>query len=755
MAGGCLSADAASQTVSAISIQGNTLIPETTILSVLETKVGAVYNKDLLAKDIQHVYDIGLFSTVDVDVQADDAGMRVVFIVKERPIISRIEFEGNKHLKNDRIEDILSFSSTNIAEIGNQKFYPQKIQEDVANIRQLYHEQGYQNASISFSLVPDPDAAAEDKLVLKYAIQEGEKVKVRGVSFEGNTIFTDRELQKQMATRRKGVFSFITGSGKYEETTLKTDLERVKFHYADHGYIDVNVTDYKLDFKENDLFITIFLEEGPMYTMSSVAVKGNEIYSMDEVEKVIAVSPGNPFSRSKIREDILGISKLYAKKGYLTPISENTDGKLLIDPEISIDRQQKQVALVYSIREGSPHFLSRVTIHGNEVTRDKVIRRELSLQEGELMNSALLEDSRRDVFNLGLFDDVTLTLDDGEEPNTVDLDINVSERQTGSFNFGGGWSSVDNFVFSGDLSYANLFGLNHQITFSTSLGSKSQQFNLNYTMPHFLDSPYLVGLDSYKTKREYTSYDSDSIGGGLRFGRELWKNTFGTLKYEYKEVDIKHVEDDASAIIKEAEGLSKTSGVTASLRWSTINNVLLPTKGSRTILSGEFAGGILGAENDFYKFTLNHNTYFQLYRDFALRLKGEISYVKEFGDSEKVPIFERLFAGGADTIRGYEERSVGPKDENDEEIGGNKLGIVTAEVIIPVTKQVRVLGFFDMGDVYRADEDVDLSTLKKGVGVGVRFYSPLGLIRLDWGYKLDREDGDDADEFHFGIGALF
>jgi len=479
------------------------------------------------------------------------------------------------------------------------------------------------------------------------------------------------------------------------------------------------------------------------------------VYSTEALEDVIKVSSGDPFSRSSIRKDILAISELYAQKGYVAPISENTRGKLVIDPRIQIDAEQKRVSLTYTIREGVPHYLSRVTISGNEVTRDKVIRRELDIQEGDLLNSALLEKSQQDIFNLGLFDDVNFQLNDGPEPNTIDLNIEVVERSIGSFNFGGGWSSLDSFVFSGGFAYANLFGLAHKINLSATIGSKSQTFNLNYTMPRFLDSPYLVGIDAYKRDRKYTSYDSSSVGGGVRLGRKIFERVFGTLKYEYRQVDTKHLKESASHIIKEAEGISKTSSGWLRLSRSSINNVLLPTKGFRTRISGEVAGGILQGENDFYKLEFDNNTYIPIYHDFAFRFKTEVGYITHYGRSDKVPIFERYFAGGADTIRGYEERSVGPKDENGEDIGGNLLTVMTGEFIIPVKKSVRLVAFYDMGNVYGADENFDFSDLRKSIGVGVRFFSPLGLLRLDWGYKLDREPGDDPDEFHFGIGALF
>ena len=750
----CLSVSA--QIIQEISVQGNALIPESTIIARIESQVGAMYDRVLIEKDVQHIYDIGFFSDVEIEAREINAGMYLTFIVEERPVISQIEFDGNDKVKDDKIEEVLTLTLSDLSDSFNLKFYPQKIKNDIENIKQLYHEEGYHNAQVSSEVLPDP-AAPDEKVILRYVIDERQKAKVQGVIFEGNTVFSEKELRENMATREQGFLSFLTGAGKYEETTFETDLERLKFFYADNGYIDATVIDYKLDFRDDtsDLFITIKLDEGEIYTIGTVSVSGHEIYSTADIEDMINVSPGDPFSRSNIRKDILAISAIYAQKGYLTPISEKTEGKLLIDPQVEIDRDKKQVNLNYIIREGVPHHLSRITIIGNEKTRDKVIRRELKIQEGQLMDTSRLERSQRDIFNLALFDDVKFNLTDGMGPNMVDLEIEVIERSTGSFNLGGGWSSVDNFVISGGFSYANLFGLAHQITLTANLSTVSQLYNIRYLMPRFLDSYYRVTLDTYKTQREYTTYDSESIGAGAGVGRLISWDVLGSLKYEYRKVDTLNVAEDASSIIREAEGISATSSGILSFNRSTINNVLLPTKGSRTRLSGQLAGGILQGDNDFYRFVLDNNTYFPIYRDLAFRFKTEFGYAEPYGGSDTIPIYERFFAGGADTIRGYEERSVGPQDENGEEIGGNRLGVISGEFIIPVRKEIRLVAFYDMGDVYGAWESFDLSTFRKSVGVGVRLFTPLGLIRLDWGYKLDREPGESPDEFHFGMGALF
>jgi outer membrane protein insertion porin family len=750
-----LPVDAYALDITKISIRGNTVIPENTILSQIDSKVGLPFNPKVVTEDIQSIYNLGFFSSIEVDTKNVDGGIHLTFILEERPFISSIEFQGNKKLKADKLEEVLTLPSSDLSDPFKLKFYPDKIKEDIENLKQLYREKGFYNAQISSDLVPDPSAPGE-KVILQYHIQERQKVNIRKVTFEGNMVFSEEELRKTMITRKKGIFSFITGSGKYEKETFEADLERLRYFYADHGYIDMQVTDYSLDFQDEtgNLYITIVVEEGDIYSIHTVEISGNTVYSTKDIQKETHVSPDEPFSRSKIRKDIMAIADLYAQKGYLTPISEKTEGKLLIDPMIKVDRENRLVDLTYSIREGIPHFVNRILIAGNQKTRDKVIRRELKLQEGKLFNSKEMKQSQQRVVNLGLFEDVEFNLAEGPEPNTVDLDIDITERSSiGAFNFGGGWDSIDKWVVTGGVSASNLFGLNHSLDFSTTLGGKSQTFNISYTMPRFLDSKYLVGLDAYNLKRDYDAYDSQRTGGGIRFGRSLSDTIFGTVKYRFEQVDITDVEEEASTRIKEAEGSSRTSSTTLLLKRSTINNVWLPTKGMITKLSGELAGGALGGDNDFYKTILDHNLYIPLFKDVALRFKGELAYVTEYGSSDDVPIFERFFGGGANTIRGYEERSIGPKDENDEPLGGDKRVVLTSEVIVPVSKQIRVLSFFDMGDVYGSDEDIDISTFRKSIGLGLRFYTPFGLLKFDWGYKLEREEGEDSNEFHFGIGA--
>jgi outer membrane protein insertion porin family len=417
------------------------------------------------------------------------------------------------------------------------------------------------------------------------------------------------------------------------------------------------------------------------------------------------------------------------------------------------------VSITYVIREGVPHTVNRIVITGNKNTRDKVIRREMILHEGNLFNSELLRRSQQKIFNLGLFEDISIEMLEGPEPETVDVVFNVEERYSiGSFNFGGGWDTVDAWTVSGGVSAQNLFGLAHTLDLSTTIGSTSTLFNVDYSMPRVFDSPYTLGFDAYKLEREYSTYSKKSYGGGVRFGRKITQNVMLFVKYRYEHINIFDVDEDASIRFKESEGESDTSSFTTMLRRSTINNVLLPTKGMRTELQAEVAGGYLGADNNFYKISLNNNIYFPLYNDIALRLRGEYGFVKEYGDSEDVPIFERFYGGGATTIRGYKDRSIGPHDENEDAIGGSSRVLLSSEIIIPIQKQIRLLTFFDMGDVYGADEDLDPSSWRKSVGVGLRLNTPFGLMRFDLGYKLDDAEVEDDDkdyEFHFGLGNIF
>lgn len=751
---------ASARDIQQITVQGNIVIPASTILARVESKVGLPYNPAIVTEDIQRIYEIGFFSTVEVDARETADGLELTYVVAERPIISAVEFQGNQRVKAEKFEDFLSLPPAAISNAMNLAFYPQKIDADRAALLEYYHSQGYQNARISSEIVPDPDAPSES-VIVRYTIEEGDKAIVRRVSFEGNTVFTDEELRKVMFTRRRNVWYWFNGSGKYAEELLEADRRNVREFYRDHGYLDAQVVETDLEFREEsrNLFITLTIDEGALYTVNEIAISGNTVLSDEDLHALLQLKSGDPFSPATIRADMFTIADEYSKRGYIQPLSDKTADKFLIEPDVRMNAEARQADLTYVISEGVPHRVNRIVITGNKNTRDKVIRREMSLHEGDVFSGEALRKSRQRVFNLALFDDVSVEMQDGAEPHSVDIVLNVIERYSiGSFNFGGGWDTVDAWTVSGGVSAENLFGLAHALDFSATFGSTSTLFSIDYTMPHVWDSPYTVGLDAYKQERDYSTYSKENSGGGIRFGRSITRNTMMFLKYRYEFINIFDVAEDASSRFKEAEGESSTSSVSLLLRRSTINNVLLPTQGMRTEVQGELAGGALGADNDFYKLTLSNNIYFPLYNDIALRLRGTYGFIEEYGDSDEVPIFERFYGGGATTIRGYKERSIGPKDEDEEPIGGSSRLVLSSEVIFPVQKDLRLLAFFDMGDVYGADESLDLSSLRKSVGAGLRLKTPFGLMRFDMGYKLDDAEVAEDDknyEFHFGIGNIF
>ena len=743
-----------------VAVQGNIVIPASTILAQVESKVGLPYNPDVVTQDLQRIYDIGFFSTVEADALEVSGGVELTYHVEERPFISKIEFLGNKRLKVEKFEEVLSLPSADISSAVNLKFYPQKIYEDRERLLGLYHSQGYQNVQISSEVVPDPEAPLE-KVIVRYQIEENEKAIVRNIMFEGNTAFTATELQKVMSVKKRNAWSWLTGTGKYAEELLEIDRQTLREFYRDHGYLDAQVIDTKVDFQADsrNLFITLTIDEGDLYTLNEVNITGHTVFSDDELQELITITTGDPFSPSTIRGDMYAIADRYGQKGYIQPISANTADKFNIEPAVRMHAEARQADITYVIREGIPHTVNRITITGNKNTRDKVIRREMTITEGDEFSSIALRKSRQRVFNLGLFEDISVDMQEGSQPHSVDLVLDVTERfSIGSLNFGGGWDTVDAWTVTGGLSAQNLFGLAHTLDFSATLGSTSTLFSIDYAMPRLFDSPYTVGFDVYKQERQYSTYDRKSSGGGVRFGRNVTQNTMLFLKYRYEFIHILNVDEDASIRFIESEGESATSSMSAILRRSTINNILLPTKGMRTEVKSEVAGGFLGADNNFYKLTLNNNIYFPLYKEIALRFKGEYGFITEYGDSEDVPIFERFYGGGATTIRGYKERSIGPKDENEEAIGGSSRVIFTSEIIFPIQKEMRFLTFFDMGDIYGADENFDIASLRKSVGVGLRLNTPFGLMRFDVGYKLDDAEiqNDDKNyEFHFGLGNIF
>ena len=538
---------------------------------------------------------------------------------------------------------------------------------------------------------------------------------------------------------------------------FQKDLDRIAAFHYNEGYIQATVGDPTITHEGKDIFITIPIKEGDQYKIGEVDITGDLIVPKETLTGNLNTVEEKVFRSSFLNKDIVSLSEYYTDRGYA-----NVD----ITPLTAINDEQKTVDVRYEIAKGEKIYFEKITITGNSRTRDKVIRRELKVAEGDLYSSSKIKRSREEINNLGYFKKANLTTTKGTIPNKVVLNVEVEEKPTGSLSFGAGFSSVDKLVGMVQLSQDNFLGKGQKLDLRTQLGG-TNRFMFSFTEPWLFDTRWKAGVDLFNMERWYEDFDSESMGGSIRLGHPLGEFTRVDFGYEYEEVDISDVDYDASLEIIEQEGTSTTGAVTAGITRNTLDNRFTPRTGILTHFTTKFAG--LGGDNKFVTFIGSFSKYFPLPRDSAFMFRGTIGYSVGYG-GEDVPIFEKFFLGGLDSLRGFEERSVGPMERRGEyrrfiddrddydAVGGEKELFFNFEYIFPILKETGIRGvvFFDAGNAYRKSESY-FSDIRMSAGFGIRWQSPFGPLRLELGINLDPESkyDEDSSEFHFTMGSMF
>jgi len=721
-----------------IRVKGNRRIETDTILAQIKTAPGDDFSPQALREDLIAIYKTGFFEDVQVDVSDFEGKLLVTFIVKEKPSIKEIEVVGCEEIKEEKVREKISARVNTIVDES-------VLEQDAAAIRKLYEEEGYYLAKVQV----EQERVDENWVVVRYVIDEGPEVRIEEIRFVGNEAFSEDELEDVLETTEYWFFSWLTGSGHLDREELDKDLDRLLAFYYDHGYIDAQVGSPQIELSEDKekLYITIPIVEGKQYKVRSVGVKGNMIFTEDELLELLRLRPGDTFSRQVLRKDIESLTERYAKEGYL--LTE-------VYPTTRKHPEEQTLDVVLNIEEGKMTYVRYINIKGNQSTRDKVIRRELIFDEGDVLTSFKLRRSYNRVNNLGFFEQVKLNTKPTEEENYLDVELEVKERLTGAISLGAGWSSVDKLVGTVSISQGNLFGLGQRLMLSGTFGGTTQNYNLSFTEPWLFDVPLTVGFDVYyKTARSilYRNYDIDRKGGDVFFSYPLAEYTRMYWKYMYELVNVYDVEEDAPLVIKEREGEKATSLVSFALVRDSRDNRLRPTEGSRNRVSVEVAGGPLGGDNYFVRTIGESSWHFPLFWKFVLSLRGVIGYETSYAGRE-VPLEELFRLGGDRSVRGFDSGSIDPRVD-DEVIGGNKELIFNAEIHFPLIDPLAGVIFFDTGGAFAEDESFALEDMREGAGVGIRFFTPVGPIRLDWGYKLDRQPGESTYEWHFAIGTYF
>lgn len=722
--------------VGKINIIGSRRVDADAVTAKIKTKAGDKFDSEQIREDIKAVYDTGFFDDIVVDLADTALGKELTFIVRERPIIKQITITGNKELTEEKLKESITIKT-------NTTLNRIILKENAEKIKALYANEGYYVAKIEPVVHVEKDVEA----TVNFQIDEGEKVRIKRITIIGNKKMAEKQIKKVMNTSEAGFFSFFTKSGVYQEYIYQNDLNLIMGQYFDNGHIQANITDSKVTLSSDKkwLYITIAVSEGEQFKVGKIDVQGDILKTKKDILENVKTKTGNVFSRKVLMNDITKVGDVYGDAGYA-----NVD----INPITKLN-EDKTVDLTLDIHKGEPVYIERVNIAGNINTRDKVIRREVELEEGELYSSTGIKRSRNNLKRLGYFEDVEITTQPGSAENKIVVDVNVKERPTGSFSVGAGYSSADNFIATASVTQKNLFGTGKILDLSATVSGKSQKYNLSFTEPWLFDKPIAAGVDLFNTSKEWPDFTRKSNGFDLRLGFPLYKrDTRGYLTYKFEKVEVTNVATNASTLIKDQEGKNTNSSITATVRRDTRDDAFFPTDGSTLSFSVEFAGEAIGGDVNFIKYIFEGVKYFSMPWDTAIATRAVVGYLQDYGGKE-APVYERFFLGGINTLRGFKTRSVGPKDpKTNELIGGDSEALLNVEYIFPIFPEQKVKGvvFFDTGNAWDGEF---LSDLRYSAGLGIRWYSPFGPLRLEWGYNLDKKPGESASQFEFSIGTGF
>lgn len=736
--------------VTRLEVTGN----ETTDTKLIERTSGIVIGEPAgihrIRAAVNNLYALGLFSQITVQAFPDAAGSsggggRVLRLeVTENPRVTVLEWEGNKKLGE---EDLKAKVDLRVGQLLTRR----KLFDARRALEQAYRDQGFASASVQPTVGTEPDGTAR----LRFVIAEGSKVKIEGVEFNGNAAFTDAELRGKISLKPNSLFR----RKRYTAERLREDEEALVEFYRNHGHKDAKVTGSRAEFTEDrsGVRLAFDVEEGPIYRFGRVSWQGNVAVPSEALRLVSSIRSGEPFSQTKIEQTTGEAYNLYTEKGYVLQLS------ILPQTRVAGDT----VHVDYAIQEGAPSRVHEVAIVGNTRTKERVIRRELTLFPGDLFRRSVLLRSHRDIFALGYFEDVQLDYRPTGQGSDIDVEFRVKEKSSGTATAGAGYSSDTGLTGFLEFGHNNLFGNGQAVQVHLERGGRRRTYDLSFTEPWFMNTPTSLGFQLYDTQRDLDLYTERRRGFGVNVGRPwFWKvpdYTRVSASYALEDLqftDFIDLDSETEEFLRSSNGT--VSSLTASLSRNSTNNPFYPTAGSRTVLRTEWAGGALGGETDFYKPVLDHRNYFVPFWKPALMFRHRLGYLASYDRGKRVPGNETFRLGGTrtDYLRGYPDYDVVPEenihlgsDGSEVRFPGGKVAYTfTAEYQFLAVNPVHGVFFFDAGNTWNSARDLSLSDLKKGVGVGVRLEIPLlGPVGFDYAYGIDRRKW----EPHLIIGPAF
>lgn len=767
-------------------------VSETMVRSNIRVKEGEAFDRVRVDEDVRSLYSTGYFLDVKQSVEQVAPGeVELTYSIEGKPIIQEIFFEGNYRYGDRKLRKTIE------SKVGDP-LTRSRLFADTLAIKEKYQKAGRYKTEVEYAFQQDN---ARGFATVTFSIIETPKVRIKNINFIGVTAFRKCsifrrmwhnvigrggencvDLNKVIDTRRwRWYISWLTGSGVLKDEEFEDDAEKLREFFRNEGYIDFQIEDTEFVYlNKKRMFINFILSEGQQYRVGSVEFRGNELYSSEELINLVIpkisgrpsrllLKPGNVFSPAKLKDDIETIKDYYGGRGYI-----DTQVVPIKTPNVT----EGSIDLVYEITESSPSFVEEIEIRGNEKTKDKVIRRELSIYPGEQFDSVRVKLSKRRLEGMNYFSKVDTRPTPTAFKSTVEFDgvdhvsknlvIGVEEKNTGNATMGVGFSTLDNLVGFVEFSQGNfdlfrwrppLFqGAGQKFRARVQVGTRRQDYLMSFIEPWFLGRKLQFGLDLFHRNLGFVSsvYDETRTGGRISLSKPLWNDfIIGTVSYTLESIGIVDVAQNASQIIKDEAGKRLVSRVGVSIAYDTRNSATLPNRGTRTELRTEVAGGPFGGDSDFYRLEARSAWYFPgLVEGHVLEVIGRTGVVEEYGDSTRVPLFDRWYLGGIYNLRGYDFRDVSPRDPRTlDPIGGNTYYYGSAEYSVPLIEMLRLAAFYDIGNVYLDPYDYsDISTYNDNWGIGLRLNLPIGPLRLDYAIPITYDQYQDGrGRFQFSV----
>jgi len=731
-----------------IRVEGLKRITPGTVFNYLPMKVGDKFNDSISSDAVRALFKTGFFDDVKVEKDGND----LVLIFKERPAIGTISITGNEDVKSDELLD-------NLKQIGfaeGRVFLQAQLDMVEAEMQRQYYSFGKYAAEITSTVTP----LDNNRVAIKIDVSEGIVAKIKKINIVGNSIFDEEDLLKVFNLSTSTMFSFFSKNDQYSKQKLSGDLESLRTFYLDRGYLNfaIDSTQVTITPDKKGIYITINVTEGEIYKVSDVKLGGDLTIPQDDLLKLITIKPGELFSRKKVTGTTKNITDRLGEEGY---------SFANVNSIPNIDKEAKTVSITFFVDPGKRVYVRRINFTGNTKTKDEVLRREMRQQEGAWISTSQVERGKLRLQRTGYFRDVNV-----ETPlvpgvsDQVDVNYAVEEAPGGQFGIGLGFSQNSGLILTTSLSQDNFLGSGKRISFSFNNSDVNSRYSLGYFNPYYTIDGVSRGFNAFYRETNafdanLSDYDSKNVGGDIAFGLPISENNSIDTAFQYQKTDIKlgplastQVTNFVNTNGSEYDIFSWNVG----FRYDTRNNAILPDKGTYHRIGSEVV--LPGSDVEYYKLVYETKWFTNIHEDYILTLGADFGYGDAYGDTSELPFFENFYAGGPRSIRGYKENTIGPRDNTRRAIGGSTKIIGNAELILPVPfledfKQARISGFFDAGNVYGPDEDIEFDDIRYSTGISAIWVSPFGAISASYAVPLAEKSTDQTQHFQFTFGTTF